>query len=128
MSERNVAEPHGLERTEEAAQLRKVGEYARGFLDAEVEHVGDGSPPKADIERLAVEATASAGFAGDVDIRKEVHLNAFFALSGAGLAAPAAGVEAEARRSVSTYLGFTGRGKKTAQFVEASNVGRRVAA
>ena len=69
-----------------------------------------------------------ADLAGNVDIRQEVHLDLELPVAGAGLAASAADVEAEAPVRVAARLGVGRGGEQVADVVEQVGVGRGVGA
>src|SRR5207302_7666127 len=79
-------------------------------------------------ERLAVVTLAPAHVARHVHVRQEVHLHADHAVSLAGLAAPAADVEAEAARVVAAGARFRHGREQLAQRREQPRVGRGVRA
>jgi len=67
-------------------------------------NVGDGLAAIMDLERLGVVAAAMTHFAVDVDVGKEVHLDALGPLTLAGLATAALDVEAETAHLVAANL------------------------
>ena len=103
-------------------------EELQGLLDGHVQDVGDRAALEADLQRLAVVALAVALFAGDVDVRQEVHLDLDLPVAAADLAAPALDVEAEAARLVAPRSRLLGLGEEVADHVEQARVGGRVRA
>ena len=63
--------------------------------DVHRQHLGDVLPLELDLQRLLVEARARAHLALDPHVGQEVHLQFDGAMPLAGLAAPAAHIEAE---------------------------------
>ena len=78
------------------------------------------------LQRLAVVALALADFAGDIDVRQEVHLDLDDAVALAGFAAPALDVEREAARPVAARLGLGQPGEPVADRREGAGIGGRV--
>ena len=80
------------------------------------------------LQRLAIVALAVADVAGDVDVGQEVHLDLDQAVAGAGLAAAALDVEAEAAGLVAARLAFGQAGEPVADLGEGAGIGGRVGA
>ena len=72
---------------------RLVLEEIEGIGYGEVENVGDGLSFISDLQRLAVVAPSLTDLAGDVDVRKEVHLDFHQPVALTGLATAALHVE-----------------------------------
>ena len=98
------------------------------FLDGHVEDVGDALALELHLQRLAIVALAVADVAGDVDVGEEVHLDLDQAVAGAGLAAAALDVEAEAAGLVAARLALGQAGEPVADVGEGAGIGRRVGA
>src|SRR4029077_6333542 len=128
LAELNVAEAHVHERLELLLDLRDILEHRQSFLDGEIEQVRDGIFFVVHGERLGVVPAAAADFAGDVNIRQEIHLDAAQAVALARLAAPALDVEAEASGTVTALAGLGQHGKKLADGRKDAGVGGRIGA
>ena len=112
-----------LELVGEPRYLRK--EFVR-LGDRHVQHFGDVLAAVADFQRLLVEASPVALFAGHIDIRQKAHLQLAHAIPPARLAAAALHVEAETPRRVAARLRPFGLRKQLADVGEEPHVGRRV--
>src|SRR3984957_9372953 len=77
-------------------------------------------------ESFRVVAFAAADFAGHVNVRKKIHLDATLAISLASFAAAAFHVKAETSRAVSALAGFRKHGKKIAYGRENTAVSGRI--
>ncbi len=75
-------------------------------MDAHGQHVGDGVALVAHRQRLRVVALTVTNVALDPHVRQEVHLDLLLAVALAGFASAARLVEAEALRTITTYLGL----------------------
>ena len=118
LAQRDVAQADVVQRLEDLADPRHVGEQLERGGDRHVEHVGDRPAVELDGQGLGRVAGAAAGVAGDPDIRQEVHLDPFLPGPLAGLA-PAAGlIEAEPARRVTPHLGLGELGEELADQVE----------
>ena len=100
LPQRDVTEPDVLQRAQLGGDRRHVLEQGQGLVDGQFEDVGDGRPPVAHLQRLAVVAAPLALLAGHVDVGQEVHLDGLDAAPLAGLAPPALDVEREPPRPV----------------------------
>src|SRR5699024_10374905 len=79
-----------------------------------------------DFKRLEVVTSPITHFTGDVDIRKEIHLNLDGAIALTGLTAPTLDVKAKASSLVPTHLCFLVLRKKVTDVVEHTSVRSRV--
>ena len=79
-----------------------------------------------DLQRFPVVPLALAHLAGDVDVRQEVHLDLQQAVSLAGFAPAAPGVEGEAPWAVAPGLGVLGGGEQLPDVVEQPGIGGRI--
>ena len=91
-----------------------------GFLDGEVEDVGDGFAAVVDVEGGRLVAAAVAVGTGDVEVGEELHLHLLAAGTGAAVAAAFAGVEGKEAGVGLAGLGVFGLGKELADGVEGS--------
>ena len=98
-------------------------EELEGVLAGHGKHVGDGHALEADLQRLAVVASALAHFAGHIHIGQEVHLDLDGPVARAGLAAPALDVEAEPAGQVAPHLRLVRGCVELANVVEDAGVG-----
>jgi hypothetical protein len=128
LAEAEVAEADFGERGADVVDAGHGAEEGHGFVDGEVEDVGDVQALVGDLEGFAVVAPAAALFAGHVDRREEVHLDAEDAVAFAGLAAAALDVEAEAARAVAADAGGGQLREEIADLVEEAGEGGGVAA
>ena len=92
-------------------------------LDGHVEHIGDALSLELHLERFAVVAVAVADVAGDIDIGQEVHFDLDQPVAGAGFAAPALDVEAEAAGLVAAREAFRQAGEPVADVGEGAGIG-----
>ena len=83
-------------------------EELQGFLYGHIEDVIDGLSFIFNFQSLAVVALAAANFAGNVYVRKEMHLDLQDPIAAAGLTASALDVEAETPLFVAARLGIGG--------------------
>src|SRR5262249_61020746 len=104
-------ESDAFQRAEPFSPLVEAREQLEGLRDRQVEHLADGAALPADLEHLGLKARAVALCAGHVNIREELHLDAFEALAGARLAAAARDVERERRRGVAAQPRRVGGGE-----------------
>jgi hypothetical protein len=110
-----------LQRTLDFGEARKEFD---GFLDRQVEHLGDVLFPIPNVKRFAIESRAAAGFATDKGGREKIH----FQLDGAGPlafgAAALRAVEGESAGGVTPHPGFGRLGEERADVVEETDIGR----
>ena len=99
LAELDVAQADVVHRLQLVCELWQRAEEFERFVDRHLQHLVDVLALIAHFERLAVVAVAVADLAGHVDVGEEVHLDLDDAVAGAGLAAPALDVEAEAVRA-----------------------------
>src|SRR5699024_4594336 len=128
LTQAHVTQANVHQRVEVAGDRGDRLEELRGLGDRHVEHLGDVLALVLHLERLAVVASAVADLAGDVNIRKEVHLDLQRAVAAAGFAAPALDVEAEAPGRGAAHLRLGSFREELAHPVEYSGVRRRVGA
>src|SRR5690348_848079 len=74
-------------------------------------------------QSFGIVAAAAADFAGDVNVRKKIHLDAAEAVALAGFATAAFDVEAEAARTVAALTGFGKHGEELANRRKHAGVG-----
>src|ERR1700723_2162415 len=106
LAEVDVAEAYVDQSLEFLVDGRDVFDDADGVGDWQVEQVGDGVAVEFDRERLLIVPATVTYFTEDVDVGKEVHLDAALALSLAGLAAASLDVEGEAAGFVAAFAGL----------------------
>src|SRR5262249_11790534 len=123
LAELDVAEADGVEGLQFSAEHGDVLEEGEGLGDAHLQDVGDVLALVADFQGLAVVSAALADFAGDVDVRQEVHLDLDDAVAFAGLAAAAFDVEGEAADAVAPGARFRDMGEEFPQGGEQPRVG-----
>src|SRR5262249_6241658 len=87
LAQMDVAQPDVVERFQLGGDLRNVFQDGGRLLHSRFQHIGDGAVLVLHLERLPVVAPAAANVAGDVDIGKEIHLDAFEPVALAGFAA-----------------------------------------
>ena len=126
MADLDVAEADPYERIHLFADGRHGLEELLRVFDCHVEHVCDRLALELDLERFAVVALSTTGFAGHVYVRQEVHLDLDDAVALAGLAPPALDVEAEPPGLVTARLGLRKPGEPVADRCEGAGVGRGV--
>src|SRR5690606_33883160 len=95
-AELDVAEPDLTQRGEALSDARNALEELVGFVDGEIERVGDRESAIAHLERLAVVAPPGARVARRVHVGEEVHFDAEHAVALARLAPATLHVEREA--------------------------------
>ena len=105
-----------------------IGEEFQRFFHGHIQDIGDRFAPVADVQRLPVIALAVADFAGDIDIRQELHFDLDDAVALAGFAAPALDIEGEAAGPVAAGAGLRGLGEELADHVEDAGIGGGVGA
>ncbi|MPL73132.1 hypothetical protein SDC9_18925 [bioreactor metagenome] len=128
LADLDIAQAHLDQRIHLLADRGHRLEEALRILDRHVEHIGDRLALELDLQRLAVVALALAGFAFDIDVGQEVHLDLDDAIALTGLAAPALDVEAEPPRLVAARLRLGQARKPVANGGEGAGIGRRVRA
>ena len=95
LPQRDVAQPHVLQRAQLGGDGGHVLEQGQGLVDVQLQDVGDGRPPVPDLQRLPVVAASLALLAGHVDVGQEVHLDGLHPAPLARLAPAALDVERE---------------------------------
>src|SRR5690606_23328092 len=101
-------------------------EEFHAFFHGHVENISDGVALEENFERFAIVALAVANVAGDVDVRKEVHLDLDDAVALAGLTASALDVEREPTRLVTARFGLWQTGKPVADRRKCAGIGRGI--
>src|SRR6185437_2872980 len=122
LAELDVTEADIGKRLELLLDGGNIFEHLERLLDGQIEKIGDRIALVAHGKRLRIVALAAADFAGDVDIRKEIHFDAALPIALAGLAAAALDVEAEAPGLISALAGFRQHGEKLANGAENAGV------
>lgn len=128
LAEFDVIEPDVMKCFKTAAYRGLRVEEIEGFFDAHVEDFGDMLAFVFDIERFAVEALSSAGFASDEYIGEKVHLDTDHARPFAGFASPAGDVKGETPCGVAAHLGLGKLRKELADRPKEIDVGGGVGA
>src|ERR1700733_954709 len=106
LAEMDVAEAHVDQSLEFLVDGWDVFEDGDGVGDWQIEEVSDGVAVEFDRERLLIVTAAITYFAEDVNVGKEVHLDATLSFSLAGLAPASLDVEGEAARFVGALAGL----------------------
>ena len=96
MADLDIAQPHFRQHRHLVADRGHGLEEFQRVFHRHVQHIGDALALELHFQRFAVIACALALFAGDIDIRQEVHLDFDQPITAARLAPPALDVEAEA--------------------------------
>src|SRR5262249_52569161 len=122
-----IAKSKGREGAEGADNGRFAREEGEGFVDREAEDVVRRFSVKLDREHILVEASTSAGRAGQRDVGQKLHLDSLGALAGAGLAAAERDVEREMTGGKAKRERLALRGKEGADAVPRVGVRGRVA-
>ncbi len=128
LAELDVAEADVDQRFELQADLRNVFQHFQRFVNRHVQQVGNRVALVSHGKRLGVVAAAAADFAGDVNVRKEIHFDAAQAVALAGFAAAAFYVEAEAARLVAALARFGQHGEEFADGREDAGIGGGIGA
>ena len=81
-------------------------EKLNSVIDRHIKYVGDALTLKAHLQGLAIIPLAVAGFARDVDVGQEVHLDRLVAIAFAHFAASALDIERKASGLIAAHLGF----------------------
>ena len=105
-----------------------VGEERNGFIDRHFKDVVDVFAFVGDFQGFGVVAFSTALFTRNVNIRQEVHRDAFDAIALAELTASAFDVEGETAFIVTAHFGFGGHRKQVTDVIEDAGVGHRVGA
>ena len=87
-----------------------------------IEKIGNGKTFVTNGESFRVVTFAAADFAGDVNIRQEIHFDAALAIALAGFAASAFHIEAETARAITALAGFRKHGVKFADRRENTSI------
>src|SRR5688500_11526072 len=103
---------------------RMRGEEVDGVVDAHHQDFADVLAPVLDGERIVVEAATAARIANDAHVRQEAHLYAALTLPLAAFAAPAGGIEGEARSGVAAHPRFGRLRENAADRIPETDVGR----
>ena len=130
LAEFQVTQTHFGERREQlhdlaVALLELGGDAIRrvegdGFIDGELEDVGDRFSEVVDVEGGGLEASATAVRTGDVEVGQELHFDLLEARTGAAIAAAVAGVEREEAGVHIAGLGVFGAGEELSDRIEGS--------
>src|SRR5262249_3493714 len=107
---------------------RMRGEEGHRLVHAHREHFADRLLAPAHLQRLAVEALAAAGLAGDLHVRPAGHFDLLHALAFAAFAAAPRGVEGEAARAPAVTARLRRVGEIAPDRVPETDVGRRAGA
>ena len=128
LTEFDVGEADIVEGLKSSAHARDVCKEGERFLHRHLKHISDRLSFIADLQGLAVVASAFAHLARDINIGKKVHLDLLFSLSLTGFAAPSFNVETEPTCRVAAQPGVRGAGEQSSDVVEELGVGRRIGA
>ncbi len=123
-----VPETNIVERLEFFSDNGNLCKKVHSLGDSHFENIGDIFSFMRHFERFPVISSPMADLAGDVNIRKEVHFDAFHSVSFAVLAAAAFDVEAETSGFVAAKSCFGGEGEEIANIGEDPAVGDGVTA
>src|SRR5579862_434652 len=123
LAELHIAEADFHDRSELLLNLRNVFKELQRVSGLHVQNVADGVALETNRERLGVVTAAAADFAGDVHIRKKIHLDAAQAVALTGFTAAALDVEAETPRLVAALARFRKHGEKLADRREDAGIG-----
>src|SRR5690606_17123326 len=124
----NITQPYITKGLNLSQDLRLVFEECHRFFDGHVQHVGDRLPFKANLQRLAVVALSFTGFARNVNVGKELHLDQSQSGSFAGFAATAFYVEREPAGFVTPDLCLGQLRKEIAYIGKDTGIGRGIGA
>ena len=80
------------------------------------------------LQRIAVIACTVADFAGNVNVRQEIHLYLIHAIALAGLAASSLHIKAEASCLIASQLGLIGLAEELADKIKNAGIGCRIGA
>ncbi len=127
LAELDVVESHVVQRLQHRLNARDIAEQFQPFLHVHLQHFMDALALEANLQRLAVEATALAHRTGHPHISQEIHLQPVGAVAFAGLAATARLVEAEPPRLVAADFRLGHLGEQCPNLIEHLDVGGRVA-
>src|ERR1700677_1509153 len=122
----NVVEADIAQRFELLANRRHRTHELEGVEHRHVEDLGDALAFVLDFERVAIVALAAADFAGDVNVRQEVHLDADNAVALACLAAAALDVEGKAAGPLAAHSGLGQLREEFADWREEAGIGRGI--
>ena len=92
------------------------------LIDSHFKHIVDRLALVVDFKSLAVIASALAHFAGNINIRQEVHFDLDYAVTLAGFTASALDIERESAACVSVSLCVVGLGEQVADIGENSRI------
>src|SRR5579862_5976330 len=106
LAELDVAEADVHERLKLLLNRGNIFQHLQGFLDRQVEEIGNRIAVEAHGKSFGIVALAAANLARDVNVRQKIHLDAALAVALAGFAAPAFHVEAEAAGFVAAFARF----------------------
>ena len=128
LAEAHIAQSNFHQSVQVARDTRDRREEFCGLGNGHIEDVSDALSLVQNLQRFAVVASAVADFAGNVDIRKEVHLDLESTVSLAGFAATSLDVERKAPRTVTAQLRFRDLSKEFADLIPHTCIGSGVRA
>ncbi len=128
LAEFDVAEADGAERFDDTQDFFFAGEEFTGFVDGDVEDVGDRFAGDFDFENHVAIAAAVAVGAAEVDVAEELHFDVLETVAVAGGAPAFAAVEAERAGAVAAFFGEGLPGEEFSDFVECTDVAGGVGA
>ena len=128
LAQLDVAKSHVIEGLDLRADRRHMLEELQCLLDRHVQDLVDVLPFVAHLQSLPVVSVSVAYFAGDIDVRKEIHFNLDVAVAGARLAAAALHIEGEPSLLVASGFRIVGACKQIPDLVKDSRIGRGIGA
>ena len=126
LSDLQIAEPYLLQKLQLADDRVEDAEEFHPVIDCHIQDVGNGFPFVFHLQRFVIVAGPMADFAGDVDVREELHFDLQLSLALAGFAAAAVNIEGEPPGGVSPDFALRQFGEKFADLIEDTGICARV--
>ncbi len=123
LSQGHITKAHILDGLELALNFGNVFEKFYRIIDRHVQDLSDIFLLVVDFQGFTVIAGAMANFAGNIDIRQEVHLNLDDAITATCLTAAALDIKGETTLLIAPNLGFIGLGKEVADIIKDPCIG-----
>ena len=123
-----VPKPHIIERLEFLCKARQGREECKRLLHSHIQHIRNGFPFIAHLERFTVVALSMAYFARHINVRQKMHLNFDNAIPPAGLAASTLHIEAEAAVAIAPHARIRRLRIDVADEIKQPRIGSRITA
>ena len=128
LAQRQVTQADILQQTQRVVNHRVCSEKNHRVINTQRQHIANRLVLESYCQRFRIKARAIADIAGHFDVRQKTHFDFLHALSFAGLATSALGVERKPARRVTAHARFRHFGIQAADGVPETDIGRRAGA